>query len=99
MTWNKKRDLGIVRIPASLYQEIKRQLHKILLVEDKVYQYYSDEILLISRHPEFDLLKSGEIIPEYKMVVSYLDNIHFQGRFIHFERLKDYESGVCRAGR
>ncbi len=99
MTLNKKRNLGVVRISVDIPDDWEMELHRILWIQDKVYQYYCDQIILIAAHPDFDFLEEGQIIPEYKAIFLEMNHIHFQGRFIYFERLKDNESGVCRAGK
>jgi hypothetical protein len=99
MTLNRKKNLGIVRIPADLPDDWQMELQRILWVQDKVYQYYSDQVILISVHPDFSPLAEGEMIPEYKVIFMELDHIHFQGHFIYFERLEGNESRICRAGR
>lgn len=94
---NIRKNLGIVRVPADLPDDWQMELQRILWVQDKVYQYYSDMVILISVHPDFAPLTEGEVIPEYKTIFMDLDHIHFQGRLIYFERLEGNESGVCRA--
>lgn len=91
--------LGIVKISSMLAEDLQIALYKMLWIQDKIYQFYCDRIILIASHPGFDPLEEGEIIPEYKVIVTHLDHIHFQGDFMYLERVEGNESGICRAGK
>jgi len=93
------RRLGIVKISPMLAEDLQIALYKMLWVQDKVYQFYCDRIMLVASHTEFDPLEDGELIPEYKVIVTHLDHIHFQGDFMYLERMEDNESGIRRAGK
>lgn len=58
-----------------------------LYIVEKDYNFHHKTINLIGVHDSFREISHGEEVPEYRVIVTKLDNIHMQGLFIHFEEI------------
>lgn len=85
MDWTRR--FGRVSISIDAPVPLVKQVHEMLYIIEKDYNFYHKTINLIGAHDSFREISQGEEIPEYRVIITKLDHIHMQGLFIYFEEI------------